>query len=46
MYCKFLDFDILLYVSSTQKQSCDIGNAQQGILLNICIIGALKKMSK
>ena len=48
MYCKFLDFDTLLYVLSTQKQSCDIGNAQQEILLEngISIIGILKKVSK
>ena len=38
MYCKFLDFDTLLYVSSTQKQSYDIDSAQQGILLKNCII--------
>ena len=32
MYCKFLDFDILLCALDIQKQNYGIGNAQQGIL--------------
>ena len=32
MYCKFLDFDILLCALNIQKQNCGIGNAQREIL--------------